>query len=159
MEEYKITWIAQEYEHREHSADWYWAVGIISVALAIAFVIIGNTLLSLILLLGVGTLFHYSKNPPREVEYELSKKGVRAGKTLYPWTSLSSFWILEGLPDAKHHRDPKILFTPTKPFLPHIIIPINEDVMEEAHHSLSNMLPEEEQFEPFHERIIRVIGF
>lgn len=159
MDEYKITWVAQEYEHREHTSDWYWAVGIVSVSLAVAFVIMSNTLLALIIILGMGTVLHYAKNPPRDIEYELSKKGVRAGKTLYPWESLSSFWILEGLYDAKHHRDPKILLTSKKPFLPHIIIPINEDIIEEAHHSLLNMLPEEEQFEPFHERLIRIMGF
>ena len=38
---FKIEWDAHEYEHKERSADWFWAVGIISVSMAVAAIIFG----------------------------------------------------------------------------------------------------------------------
>ena len=161
MEEYdyQISWVAPEHEHRENSADWYWAVGIISVSLAVAFVIVGNTLLSVIIILGMGSLLFHTKRAPRTLEYKLSKKGVSKGETLYPWETLESFWILEGKDNVKFHRDPKILLTSKKTFMPHIVIPLAEHVIDEVHQSLAHMLHEVPQMEPLPERLMRKIGF
>ncbi|HBB43970.1 MAG: hypothetical protein UW27_C0010G0023 [Parcubacteria group bacterium GW2011_GWA1_44_13] len=161
MEEYdyQITWSAPEHEHREHSADWYWAVGIISVSLAVAFIIVNNMLLSVIILLGMGTLLFHAKHPPKILDYKLSKKGVSAGDRLYPWETLESFWVLEGKDDLRFHRDPKILLTSKKTFMPHIVIPLTNFVIDEVHQSLSHMLHEEPQAEPLPERLMRKIGF
>lgn len=159
MNEHAIVWVAPEYEHREHSADWFWAVGIISVSLAVAFVIVGNMLLSIIILVGMGMLLFYSKHPPRLVEYSLTKQGVKAGATLYPWETISSFWILEAVSNAKFHRDPKIIFTSKKAFMPHIVVPLNHAVIEDVHQTLLAILPEEHQMEPLPERLMRKIGF
>ncbi len=158
-DDYIISWTAAEYEHREHGADWYWALGIISLSLALAFIIIGNMLLSIILLLGVGTLLFHTKTPPQNKDYECSKRGIRAGKTLYPWETLESFWILEGSEDVKYSHGPKILLTSKKPLMPHIVIPLSELIVNEVHRALSRTLPEEPQVEPLPERLMRKIGF
>lgn len=157
--DYTISWTAPEYDHHEHTADWYWAVGIVSVSFAIAFVIVGNTLLSIVLLLGMGTLLSYAKHPPQDTEYQLSKKGVRAGKTLYPWDTLDSFWILEGSHTEKRELAPKLLITSKKTFMPHIVIPLNAIVLAEVHQTMSHMIHEEPQVEPLHDRFMRVLGF
>ncbi|KKS27465.1 MAG: hypothetical protein UU88_C0006G0058 [Parcubacteria group bacterium GW2011_GWC1_42_11] len=43
--------------------------------------------------------------------------------------------------------------------MPHIAIPLDDDVVDEVYQILSNMVPEEYQVEPFPERIMRRIGF
>ncbi len=159
MDEHIISWTAPEYEHRDHSADWYWAVGIISVALAVAFIIVGNTLLSVIIIVGMGTLLLYSKHPPRMIDYSISNKGVTAGKTLYPWDTLASFWVLEGDDSVKYHRDPKILITSKKAFMPHIVLSLHGTDLDEIHQIFAHTLPEEHQVEPLPERLMRKIGF
>lgn len=157
--EYHISWTAHEYDHREHTADWYWAVGIVSVSLAIAFVLVGNMLLSVIILIGMTTLLAYAKHPPRTLDYKISKDGISAGKTLYPWSTLDSFWITDEHNTAKEYRAPKLLIISKKPFMPHIVIPLTEFVVDETHHVLCQMLHEEPQFEPLHDRLMRLIGF
>lgn len=157
--DYKISWTALEYENHNHGADWYWAVGIISISLAVAFVIVGNTLLSIIILIGMGTLLIHAKREPRILEYKISKKGIRASETLYPWETLESFWILDGSEDLRYQHGPKILITSKKTLMPHIVIPLDDDVADEVYQILSNMIPEEYQVEPFPERIMRRIGF
>ena len=161
MEEYDyhISWVAPDHDHREHTADWFWAVGIASVSFAVAFVILGNTLLSIIILLGMGMLLFHAKHPPKNIDYDISKKGISAGKTLYPWETLDSFWILEGHSGAKEDRAPKLLLISKKTFMPHIVILLNEFVLEEVHQSLAHMLHEEPQVEPLPERLMRIIGF
>lgn len=161
MEEYdyQISWEAPEYEHHEHSADWYWAVGIVSVSLAVAFIIINNMLFSIIIILGMSILLFHAKHPSKIIECKLCKKGVSAGDRLYPWETLESFWILEGKNDVRFHRDPKILLTSKKTLMPHIVIPLTDSVIDEVHQSLSHMLHEVPQAEPLPERIMRKIGF
>lgn len=157
--DHKISWTAPEREDHNHGTDWYWAVGIISISLAVAFVIVGNTLLSIIILIGMGTLLMHAKREPRILDYRISKKGIRAGETLYLWETLESFWILDRSEDLKYQHGPKILLTSKKPLMPHIAIPLDDDVVDEVYQILSNMVPEEYQVEPFPERIMRRIGF
>lgn len=154
-----ISWVASEYEHTEHGADWYWIVGIITVSLAVAFIIAGNMLLSIILVLGMGTLLFYAKHPPEMIEYKLSKNGIRVGETLFPWETLRSFWIIEKEEDAKDYHQPKLILISKKMLMPHIIIPLNEFIVDDVHHVLAHMLHEEPRVEPLAERIARKVGF
>ncbi len=151
----RITWLAPVHEHREHSSDWYWAVSIITIALAIAFIISGNILLSIIIILGVGTLLALSRHEPRVVEYELSRKGIQTDKTLFLWETLESFWILEETPRSAA----KILITSKKILMPHIVIPLDEKRREEVHQALTHMLHEVPQVEPLPDRLMRALGF
>ncbi|MBI3634305.1 MAG: hypothetical protein HY228_01655 [Candidatus Yonathbacteria bacterium] len=154
-----IKWEAPESEHREHTADWYWAVSIVTVSLAIAFFIAGNILLSLILIIGIGTLLVHSKHPPKMVSYEISRKGIRAGKTIYLWDSLDSFWLQEEDTPREDFIEAKLLLTSKKHFMPHIIIHLDNAPLEEIHTYLSKMLNEKYQVEPFPHRIMHRLGF
>ncbi len=154
-----ITWLAPIHEHRKHSADWYWAVGIITVSLAVAFVIVGNIFLSIIIVLGIGTLLLNTKTAPRILEYEISSKGIRVDTKLYPWESLESFWILEESQSGEIHSGAKILLISKKLLMPHIVIPLDTDLTEEVHKALTQVLHEEPQVEPLPDRIMRRIGF
>jgi len=159
MNEDKISWSAPAYDHQEHSADWYWAVGIIVVSLAVAFFIAKNTLLAIIVVLGIGTLLARAKHVPEMLECELSRKGVRAGKNLYPWESLESFWVLEEHKTEKEYASAKLLLTSQKPLMPHIVIPLGGAPIEEIRDALASMLPEEHQIEPLPDRLMRKLGF
>ena len=154
-----ISWRAPEHEHREHSADWYWAVGIITVSLAVAFFIVGNIFLSIIVILGVGTLLIHTKTAPRIIECAVSRKGIRVDTKLYPWESLESFWVLEESQSGEIYSGAKILLISKKPLMPHIVIPLDTNLTEEVHQALTQMLPEEPQVEPLPDRIMRKLGF
>lgn len=155
-----LSWSAAEHEHQQHSQDWYWVVGIITVSLAIAFFILNNSLLSIILILGISILMVHTKTPPKILSYEISRKGVRAGKTLYLWDTLDSFWIQERTEKDKDFITSKLLLTSKKPLMPHIVIPISDSIdLEDLHAILSNKLEEVYQIEPLPDRIMRTLGF
>ncbi len=155
----QISWQAPEHEYREHSADWYWVVGIITISLAVVFIIAENILLSVVVVIGIGTLLLHSKTAPKIIECALSRKGIRVDTKLYPWESLESFWILEESQSGEIHINAKILLISKKPLMPHIVIPLDQDLVEEVHEVLSQMLPEEPQVEPLPDRIMRRLGF
>lgn len=159
MKDFSISWQAPVHEHREHSTDWYWVVGIITVALAASFIIVGNILLALIILIGIGTLLLHMKHPPHRENFEISRKGIRAGNKLYVWNSLEAFWILEEHKTENEHIQPKLLLISERPFMPQIVIPLDDAPLEEIHEALSGRLQEVPQAEPFPSRIMRKLGF
>ncbi len=155
----RITWQAPEHEHREHGSDWFWVVGIIALSLSVAFVITGNILLSIIIFLGVGMLLFHAKTPPKIINYEISRKGIIAGKKIYLWESLESFWILEKDTTSRFHSDAKILLRSNKPLSLHIAIPLDTYALTKVYNALARILPEEHQMEPAAERLMRNLGF
>lgn len=159
MKEFSISWQAPAHEYREHTADWYWAVSIITVSLAAAFIIVGNMLLSLILLIGIGTLLYHAKHPPHWIDCEISRKGIRSDDRFYPWHSLEAFWILEEHKTEWEYIPPKLLLISEKHFMPQIVIPLDNAPLEEIHHVLSQKLHEVPQTEPLPSRLMRKLGF
>lgn len=159
MDTNTISWVAPEREHQEHGSDWYWTLGIISASLAIAFIIAGNMLLSIIIVLGMGILLLTAHHQPRIVEYKISRTGIHAGDKMYPWGSLHSFWIIEKEEDATDYHQPKLFLVSKKGYMPHIIVPVNELVLEDVRDVVSEVLPEEPRAEPITDRLARKIGF
>ena len=159
MNEDGITWSAPEYEHREHSTDWYWVVGIITFSMAMALFIVGNLLLSIIIIIGVGTLMVHTIQSPKYFDYQISEAGIRAHKKFYYWNSLESFWILEERDIEDGHLGAKLLLTSKKSFIPHIVIPLGDAPVDEVRQILLTVLLEEPRVEPLPDRIIRKLGF
>ena len=151
---FKIEWDAHEYEHKERKSDWFWAVGIISVSLAITSIILDNIILGLLILISAFTLSIFANRPPKTIHVVVYDKGITKDKIHYPYNTLRSFWI-----DIEHPHK-KIILRSEKLLMPLIIIPLGEDTdIEQIHDDLSSTLPEEFHSLPFIERIIEYLGF
>ncbi len=148
-----IRWTAPEYSHREKTADWFWAVGIISISLAGAAIIFNNVLLAIFILLGAFTLSLYAHREPSLVEYELNEKGIVSGNTLYTYSSLQSFWV------ETRHGQPKLFIQSKRPMVPFITIllgDINPNIVDEY---LTRYIREEEYVEPLSHKLLEYLGF
>ena len=89
----EFSWNTYEYEHREKSSDWYWALGILVViGAAIAF-ISKNLLFGFLILMGglMLGLFAGKKNDPLEIE--VSQRGVGINGETIDFSSIASFWM------------------------------------------------------------------
>lgn len=151
---FKIEWDAHEYEHKVRGSDWFWAVGIISVSLAITAVIVGNIIFGILVLIGAFALSLFANRLPSTIHMIVDKKGVTRNKILYPYSTLKSFWI-----DTEHPHK-KIILRSEKMFMPLIIIPLgDETLVEEIHENLSILLSEEFHSLPFIEKILEYLGF
>ena len=67
-----FIWEAHEYIFQEKTSDWYWAVGIIAVSLAVLLIIFGNVLFALVVLIGSFTLSIFAARRPDLVRFEIN---------------------------------------------------------------------------------------
>ncbi len=151
---FKIEWDAHEYEHKERSSDWFWAVGILSISIAVASVIFGNIIFGIFILTAVFALALFINHPPSTLHVLINERGITKGRIHYPYSTLQSFWI-----DAEHSH-PKIMLTSEKLFMPLIIVPLSSDVdLNELHDTLTKFLDEKYHSLPLVEKLIEFLGF
>lgn len=147
-------WETLEYDHRPRTSDWFWAVGIIAGACALAALFLGNVLLAILLVVSAITLIvHHSRNP-KVLEIAVTDRGVRANREFFPYASLDSFWIEEEL-------GPRILILLSKErlVLPHIKLAIPEELgTAELRDYLLNFVDEEYHPPTLSESILHYIG-
>jgi hypothetical protein len=116
-----FEWDAEGYLFEEKGADWYWALGIIAIAGAVASVLFGNVILALLILVAAGVLALSTLKRPRVHRFRITDEGVMVDENLYEYESIVSFSVLEYLdpkvPPALSLRTHKLL-------APHLLIPI-----------------------------------
>lgn len=114
-------WEGREYDHSPKSADWYWALGIISVAGALASILFGNYLLAVLIIIAtVALALHAAKEPPLH-RFRLIETGLTIGDELHPFERMVSFSVLEDVESVL----PPLLSIKTENWLsPHLVIPL-----------------------------------
>jgi hypothetical protein len=161
----KLSWSALEYEEKERSQDWFWALGIIIVTSSIASIIYGNYFFAALLVLSGVLLGFFAIKKPEIISYELNKKGLKIKNRLYLYENIKSFWVQSGafpntsLPEQVVIKP--ILFIKTERiFMPILDIPIEEEMAEDIHSiMLGQNIVEEEMKEHPSEKIMEALGF
>lgn len=154
MRDYILKWEAKEYEQTEKGSDWFWALGIISISIAVTSIILNNLLFAIVVLVGAFALGTYAKKPAEIIHLEINQRGVLINSTLYLYSSLESFWVEEV------EESPKLLIKSAKTFVPLIVAPLSEVVdREELRDYLLDHLDEEEHSEPLSQKIMERLGF
>lgn len=151
----KISWQHHEHAHNPKAVDWFWIVGIIAIGGIVLSLYFKNYLFAIIILLFTVISFLLVNKPPRLLLFEITRKGVRAGNVLYPYSLLSSFWV-----EDTEYND-KILLKSKKPLSPLILIPFDSTKIdpETFRDYLLDYLDEEELEEPLHQIIMEWFGF
>jgi len=152
-EKEKIEWSALEYEEKERSVDWFWALGIIVVAGSIASLIYGNYFFAILLILSGILLGFFAIKKPEMVSYELNKKGLKIKTRLFPYESMKSFFV-------QTTPKPMLFVKSSRMFMPILSMPIEDNLAEDIRSLLlSNNVQEEEMKEGPSERIMERLGF
>jgi hypothetical protein len=116
-----LEWEGREYDHNPKSTDWYWALGIVAVAAAIASVLFGNYLFAVLITLAAASLgLHAAKVPPLH-RFRLVEQGVVIGEELHTFERMISFSVLE---DIEGKLPPMISIKTESWLSPHLIIPL-----------------------------------
>jgi hypothetical protein len=150
-----ITWEAAEYEYRERTPDWFWALGIIAVSGAITAILLQDFLFAIVILLAAFAISLLAVRTPTIHRFEINERGVKIGSRLYPYITLESFWI----EDRHEHLPPKLLITSKKPLVPHISIPLAQTDPRAVRNFLLRHMQEEEQHESVAHHILEWFGF
>lgn len=153
MQKVLISWKAPEFIPKEHSADWFWAVGIIAAAIIVTSILLNNILLAIFFLIVTFTIFIYAKKPPEIVATEITDDGVLVGRNMHPYSLLKAFWINE------NDVVPMLLLKSSGLINPLVIIPIGRVDLEKIRATLRTFLPEEEIEEPLSQKLLEYLGF
>lgn len=154
----KLEWSTLEHEHLHKTADWYWAVGLIALSIAVTAVIFNNLLFAILIVIGAGALMLQSLNGPDELTVTITSRGVVLNKKLYPFSTLESFWVEH---DEDDPEPSKLLIKSQKLLMPLIVIPINEEEVnpEDVTDYMLDFVDEEELFEPLTQKLMEWMGF
>ncbi len=155
MQEQTIyQWETLEYDVRVRSSDWFWAVGIIAGALALASIFLGNILLAVLLVVGAVTLIVHHIQEPKKLDISVTDRGVHVNKEFFPYHTLDSFFIEEEI-------GPPLLALLSKErmILPHVKIALPDELeRKELRDYLLNYVDEEYHPATLSESILHFLG-
>ena len=124
----------------EKSADWYWALGILATAIAIASVLFGNVLLAIVIIAAATAIALAGSKHPAVHRFLLTDEGLVVDQTLFLYDTIISFSVLEYLDETL----PPFLSVKTKGILvPHISVPLENVDPDAVYNFLSSHLTEE----------------
>lgn len=150
----EIAWQAPEYEHFEKGPGWFLVVGAVTVILILVAIIFKNLLFAFLLLVGGFALMLYGARIPDLVNFRLTARGLRVNDRLYPYDHLDSFWMSE------EKSKPKIIVHLGRWFLPHLILPLSDEITsDKARDFLLQYLPEIHQEETLTDLLFDYLGF
>jgi hypothetical protein len=149
-----LAWQAYEFEPQRKGADWYWALGIIALSVAATAVIFNNVIFGVFVIVGALSLMAVAANHPGMVSYGVDERGVVAGRTLYPFETLESYWIDTSRGPAK------LILKSRKLLMTHIVISIPEGMdPARVRRAFSGRIAEVEHEEPLSHRVMEYLGF
>jgi len=147
-----FSWSALEYEHKERSRDWFWALGVIIFASSATAIIFGNYFFGLLIIISGLLLGYFNTEHPDIVTFELSDKGLKIRDQLYLYPNIKSFWI--------DREKPTLFIRSERVFVPIISIPLQMEILEAVHDRfVTKGVTEEEMKEHPSEKIMENLGF
>ncbi len=149
-----VSWEAYEHAHGEKGADWFWVLGMVTVAVAVASIVLGNTLFGILVLVGGFVISLAAARPPRIIPYEISTRMIRIDDISYPYSTLRSFYI-----DEENPTGPQLLVKSQKMFAHLLVLPLPEEYVDEVEELVASRLPEEFLEEPIFVKIAERFGF
>ncbi len=116
-----LEWEGREYDHTPKSADWYWVLGILATAGAVASVLFDNYLFAILIIAAAASIaLHAAKQPPLH-KFKLVENGLVIGNDLHPFDQMISFSVLE---DIDGELPPLLSIKNHTWFSPHLVIPL-----------------------------------
>ena len=151
-----FEWEGKEFAPETRSADWYWALGIVAIALMVVCVMINNFLLAIVVLIGSITTALLAAKRPRIHRFTVTDSGITIDTKHYLFKDMLHFSIFEFVDETK----PAALSIKTKKLLsPHLMIPIvNHDPLD-IYEYISLHLPEGRHEESFADKLVELMGF
>ncbi len=150
----EITWEAPEHHHLEKGADWYWALGILAIAAAVASILFKDTLFAMVILLAASTMVLVSHRKPKVIQFGVTQRGVVVGSDLYLYPHLESYYL-----DENNTVDPQLILKSKHFFSPLIIIPVPIEYVDDIEDLVASRIPEEHLEEPFAHKLLEYFGF
>lgn len=149
-------WEGREYDYNPKSADWYWALGIIATASAIATLLFGNYLFAIVIIIAASSVaLHAAKYPPLH-HFKLTDQGIFVGSHLHPFSEMTSFSVLEDI-EGKHA--PMLSIKTDHWLSPHMVIPLEGVDVDMVYNYFVQHTDEHEHHHSFTDVVAALLGF
>jgi hypothetical protein len=148
-----LRWSAYEREHIERSRDWYWALGVVAVSIALIAILLSDLLFGVVVIAAAITIALIARTPPELAQFEISDRGVRVNGELHRFDDIISFWVEE-----EHEGKPLLLVDTTKFLAPNLIIPIEHIEPIHIREFLKAHVDEVPMKEPLSHKILEGLG-
>lgn len=148
-----LRWSAYEHDHIERGPDWYWALAIVAICIAITSILLGDYLFSIVIIAAAFAIALVTKSPPELTQFELSDRGVRINSTLHRFDEIISFWVAD-----EHEGKPLLLIDTTKFLSPNLVIPIEHIDPKLVRAYLVERTNEVPMKEPLSHRVLEFFG-
>jgi hypothetical protein len=149
-----IRWSAYEHAHIERGSDWFIALGVTTLAIALISILFHNVFFAILVILAAVIIWQLAIIPPEIIEFELSDKGIRVNGTLHRYREIISFWV----EDEHNYNRPLLLVDTIKLMSPNIIIPIEDVDPSLVRAFLAERLTEVHMHEPISHKIFEFLG-
>ncbi|MCR4284059.1 MAG: hypothetical protein NUV64_01935 [Parcubacteria group bacterium] len=149
-----IEWQAPEFIFYKKSADWFWVVIIITIALVVGSVLLKNFLASIIIGISGFSILMYGAKKPDIIDFSISPQGIQARNKLYLFENLEYFWINYNPPHTK-----QLILKSNKLLMTHLSIPLGNADPEVIQEILLQFIKEKKIEESFSEIISKFLKF
>jgi len=148
----EISWTTAP-AHRERSNDWYWGLGALALAGALASIFFGNMLFAIIIIIGAVSIGILASREPREHSVKLDMRGIVVDGTRYPFAAIHSFWV-------EHEQErPKLFASMTGILAPHFSFELQDEAQgAQVRTFLRRFAHEEEQGAHIGEHLAELFG-
>jgi hypothetical protein len=148
-----LHWQAPEYEKYEKGRKWYLYVALILLAIIGYAVYTDSPIMAItFILIGVVGYIFLNRNP-QVINFAITHDGIIAGREMYDFDSIKSFWIFY------EPHDIKVISLHTKSMLlPYVHIPIHDEDPVEIRSVLLEYIPEAKQDPSLVDTLERLIG-
>jgi hypothetical protein len=150
-----IEWPVSEYSHKERSADWFWALGLITVVVCGIALWFHNYIFAIFLFISGCCLIMFTLRHPEDVTYTIASRGLTMGRELFEWKNIKGWNIKEDEKDIYA----KLFVETNKYFLPVYSIPLPKEKVKEVKETLQKITPRLEIEESASMLFMEKLGF
>jgi hypothetical protein len=155
-EDESISWSTPEYDKKDHTVDWYWTVGLVTLVAIALCIYFKDFLFGFLLFIGIGTLTFLSTRDPQTIDITITYKGLKVRDQEYPWRNLKAFWVEER---PQHNGKTHLLLITDRMYVPMIALPIGDIDPEILRKALTPHMKEEELQENPSHTFLEMLGF
>ncbi|GEM_PF-480968 len=147
-----LHWRAPEFEVSSRDRKWYFYVTLV-LLIIVVYALFTNALIMAITFILIGMVgYIYIQKEPRILDFALMEEGIVAGREIYEFANLKSFWIF-----YEEHGLQVISFHTNSYLLPYIHVPIHDQDPVRMREILLGFLSEEKHEPGISEVLGRVL--
>ncbi len=139
----EVNWRIEEPNFMPKTTEWFWALGILALALIVFSILLKNYLLIIIVALAVFIIYSNKNKKPELINFRLDNDGLYIEHKFYPYDGFESFWIFEAHTD----KERELALRHKRHLSPLLVVPFHNNDEPRIRRILNKYLLESEEQE------------